>query len=100
MSAAKASACLLTFLSVRVLGQPAPAVHAFEVSTVRRNPAGTANNRMEEANGTLNYNNVSLRILIRKAYVVQDMQIAGPGWLSDERYDISAKYPPGTDFWD
>jgi uncharacterized protein (TIGR03435 family) len=39
---------------------------------------------------------VTLRALISKAYKLRDFQIAGPDWLSTERYDINAKLPPDT----
>jgi uncharacterized protein (TIGR03435 family) len=35
--------------------------------------------------------NVTLRSSIRWAYGVKDFEVAGPGWLETERYDIMAK---------
>jgi uncharacterized protein (TIGR03435 family) len=38
--------------------------------------------------------NVSVRLLIRNAYQLQDFQITGgPGWLASDRFDINAKVP-------
>ena len=42
--------------------------------------------------GRFTANNVTLRMLIRNAYQLQDFQISGgPGWLNSDRYDIVAK---------
>jgi len=46
--------------------------------------------------GQINMNYVTLRDLLIRAYSVQEFQIAGPSWLSNERYDIAAKVPVGT----
>lgn len=40
--------------------------------------------------------NAPLAMLICIAYGVQYYQVAGPGWMSTDGYDISAKIPPGT----
>ena len=97
MPCTKYWACLLASLAVRLWAQPVPAEPAFEVAAIKRNLAG-GDNRIEEANGTLSYRNVSPAILILKAYEVQPPQIAGPSWLYDARYDLDAKYPPGTGY--
>jgi uncharacterized protein (TIGR03435 family) len=39
---------------------------------------------------------LSLRDLIRIAYLVKDYQIAGPEWLATDRFDMSAKLPDGA----
>jgi uncharacterized protein (TIGR03435 family) len=40
--------------------------------------------------------NLPLKLLLSRAYGVKDFQVTGPGWLESERYDITAKVPPGT----
>jgi uncharacterized protein (TIGR03435 family) len=41
--------------------------------------------------------NISLRMLIRDAYGIEDHQLAGaPGWLDSDRYDIEAKMEPSV----
>lgn len=40
--------------------------------------------------------NVSLRSCIALAYNVQNRDVQGPAWLDTERFDITAKAPPGT----
>jgi uncharacterized protein (TIGR03435 family) len=37
--------------------------------------------------------NASLRMLLLNAYVLKDYQLDTPGWMDNERYDISAKAP-------
>ena len=41
----------------------------------------------------LAYTNVSLADVIAQSYRVQHTQIAGPGWLDSQRFDILAKIP-------
>lgn len=46
--------------------------------------------------GQVTFINVNQRMLLARAYAVQDYQISGPGWLESERYDIVAKVPKGA----
>jgi uncharacterized protein (TIGR03435 family) len=46
--------------------------------------------------GRINYPNMSLKNLLMNAYDVKNYQIAGPGWLDTERFDINATMPPDT----
>jgi uncharacterized protein (TIGR03435 family) len=39
---------------------------------------------------------VTLQQLVREAYGVAFDQIQGPGWIAEEKYDITAKVPPGA----
>lgn len=83
--------------SACLFAQSATPSPAFDVASVKRTPAGSGTStRMNETAGTINYINVPLKSVIRRAYQLQDSQIAGPDWLNDERYDISARYPPNT----
>jgi uncharacterized protein (TIGR03435 family) len=72
--------------------QPAPraARPAFDVTSVKRNKSG--DNRimmLPAANGGWSATNVTLGMLIRIAYQIQDSQIAGgPKWLYDDRFDV------------
>src|SRR5689334_10726259 len=43
--------------------------------------------------GTLTMRAVTLSSCIKWAYRIQDTQIAGPDWLSSDRFDITAKAP-------
>ena len=38
----------------------------------------------------------SLKALLMRAYELKDYQVAGPGWMDSERYEIAAKIPEGA----
>jgi uncharacterized protein (TIGR03435 family) len=48
--------------------------------------------------GQYSFSRAVLRDLLVKAYGLRyyDQQVAGPGWIDTEEYDIVAKIPPGT----
>lgn len=46
--------------------------------------------------GRITYNGVTLKMVIKRAYDVNEEQISGPEWLDNERYDIAATVAPGT----
>jgi uncharacterized protein (TIGR03435 family) len=73
----------------------AGALHAqkFEAASIHPNPSGTEGSVINfEDSGVLRAANVSLRMLIRSAYSVQDDQIiGGPKWLDVDRYNIEAR---------
>jgi uncharacterized protein (TIGR03435 family) len=69
-------------------------ISAFEVASVKRNP-GTPSGRMTfqaSEGGRLTAENMTLRLLIQRAYGVRPFQVSGgPAWIDSERYDIVAK---------
>jgi len=73
----------------------AGALHAqkFEAASIHPNPGGAEGSVVDfEDSGLLRARNVSLKMLMRSAYSVQDDQIiGGPKWLDSDRYDIEAK---------
>ncbi len=73
----------------------ASALHAqtFEAASIHPNPTGREGSVVDfEDSGLLRANNVSLKMLIRSAYSLQDDQIiGGPKWLDSDRYDIEAR---------
>jgi uncharacterized protein (TIGR03435 family) len=97
MSRTKLWAGLAIVNSLALFGQTAAPPPAFEVASVKRNPAGYGpSTRMNESGASVNFINVPLKWVIRRAYQVQDSRISGPDWLDSEGYDIVAKFPPGT----
>lgn len=79
--------------------QQRPSGHEFTVASIRSNVEG---NRAGEGNEresirlspvTLTMHNVTLRSCIRWAFGVRDYQIAGPGWMDSQRYDLAANAP-------
>ena len=80
-------------------GQSATTPLSFEVASIK--PAapqmdGRLMIRMGGDPGRLDYNNVSLKDLIRQAYGVKDYQISGPDWMASTRFDVLAKLPADT----
>jgi bla regulator protein BlaR1 len=66
----------------------------FEVASVKphKPEAGPLRVSSSVENGRLNYINVTLKNCIRQAYGLRPYQISGgPGWLTDDRYDVIAK---------
>ena len=84
-------------------GPPSPAVQEttrllFDVASVRDNRLGSQERRAVTMrmlpNGRYEATNVSVRLLIMRAYGVRDFQIVGgPSWIRTDRFDIHAKAP-------
>jgi bla regulator protein blaR1 len=69
---------------------------AFEVASIKPNSSGDGRVMMQTQPGRFMATNITLRLLIRNAYQLQDFQITGgPGWIASERFDINAKMPDG-----
>jgi uncharacterized protein (TIGR03435 family) len=67
---------------------------AFEVASVKPNTSGPGyvSFNYQRAGGRFRATNVTLRVLIRNSYQLQDSQIVGgPSWLNSDRFDIVAK---------
>jgi uncharacterized protein (TIGR03435 family) len=74
------------------LAVPAQSPPGFEVASIRpaaNESRGTSFDMFE--GGRLRVTSVTLYGLIRSAWMLQGTQVAGPGWLDSERYDIDAK---------
>jgi len=73
---------------------------AFDVASVKPNNSASGMVRMmPAANGGMQAENVTLGMLVRMAYQIQDNQIAGgPKWLFEDRFDIvGSGAAPGRD---
>jgi bla regulator protein blaR1 len=79
--------------------QPGP---QFEVASIK--PNKSADNRVMmsvQPGGRFTATNVTLRMMIRNAYQLQESQITGgPSWIADERFDIVAKAESGDTMGD
>src|SRR4029079_18822951 len=74
--------------------QPTATAPAFEVASVKPNSSGDGRVMMQNQPGRFIATNITLRMLIRNAYQLQDFQISGgPGWLASDHFDINAKVP-------
>src|SRR5262245_1176997 len=93
-----AGVSLLALTACGALAQT-PAKPEFEVASIK--PAQQSNDgrimvRMGGDPGRIDYTNITLRDLIRRAYDVKDYQISGPDWLNQQRFDVKATHPPNT----
>jgi uncharacterized protein (TIGR03435 family) len=76
-------------------GQPAP--RAFEAATVKPASPVTGGGRAASSGDRITLNNTTLLNALARAFAVTSAnQIAGPSWISDNRYDIVAKAPDNT----
>ena len=74
----------------------APVQPQFEVASIKPNNSGDGRVMMQMQPGQLRATNVTLRLLIRNAYQLQDSQITGgPGWIASDHFDLIAKMPDG-----
>jgi uncharacterized protein (TIGR03435 family) len=65
---------------------------AFEVASVKPNKSGDVGMGMQALPGGFRANNVTVRLLLRTAYRIQESQLTGgPDWLDSDRFDIVAK---------
>ena len=83
---------------VRAASRPGTRAQAplpeFEVASVKINKSGLSGkvNLQTLPGGRFTAENVTLRQLIRNAYMLQDAQVSGgPKWIDDDRFDIVAK---------
>lgn len=70
----------------------------FEVATIKPNKSGDGKMgmRVQDRAGRFEASNVTLKMLIRNAYQLQDFQIVGgPDWMSSDRFDVIAKAESG-----
>jgi uncharacterized protein (TIGR03435 family) len=66
---------------------------AFEVASIKPNATGDNRVQMQVApGGRMNMTGVTMKLLIRNAFRIQDFQIVGgPGWMEADRWDIQTK---------
>jgi uncharacterized protein (TIGR03435 family) len=93
------TAVVVTFV-LRLYGQaPEQKPLAFEVASIKLNTSGSqiASTRAQPG-GRVTFTNVTLFMLIRNLYRLEDAQIVGgPDWLHTDRWDIVAKAPGDAD---
>jgi uncharacterized protein (TIGR03435 family) len=72
---------------------------AFEVASIKPsdpNPSNPMWIGMDADAGMVRYTNITLKDCIRAAYRERDFQIQGPDWISDARFEITAKLGAGA----
>jgi len=83
-------------LGAKAPQEPPPGGWAFEVASIKPNKSGDCRVMMQMQPGQLRATNVTLRLLIRNAYALQDFQISGgPSWMTSDHFDLIAKMPEG-----
>ena len=94
--------CALALLAAPILHGAAPQEPQLEVASIK--PNKSSDNRVMlgiQPGGRFTATNVTLRMLIRNAYQLQEFQITGgPNWIADERFDIVAKAETGDGIGD
>jgi uncharacterized protein (TIGR03435 family) len=96
--------CGIGFWAVLLVSGAVAQAQSFDVASVKPHPQsadGMIRVRMNGGPGTpdpvrLNYENVSLKAVLGKAFDVKSYQLTTPDWADSERYDITAKIPQGT----
>jgi uncharacterized protein (TIGR03435 family) len=96
------SASLLVPLVVVIAPAQAPqstdtAAPSFEVASVKVNRTGAPGGSFVMPPGRFTATNIPLKVLITNAYQLSFFEVVGgPGWISTDRFDISAKAPDGA----
>jgi uncharacterized protein (TIGR03435 family) len=80
--------------SAVLLAQTAPQRATFEAASVKPNNSGSNSSSTSGTLGQMVIVNQSLKRLIERAYEVPPIQVVGPEWLENVRFDVSAKNPP------
>ena len=96
MSSRKSFVKIMLWLGAAVIPLVAPAQTAqpeFEVASVRVNTSGVPTGNLSGTDRSrFSAHNITLNLLIRLAWQVQEYQLlGGPAWLNSDRFDITAK---------
>ena len=95
MTRALAIAGLGAVLSAMTFGQATPSQPAFEVASVKLNTSLSPPS-MDAGNGRITMYNYPMKLIVARAYQVANDRVTGPDWISNQGYDIIAKYGPDT----
>src|SRR6267154_1732171 len=72
-------------------------VPVYEVASIKPNKSANNMVRLKFSPNGFDGTNVTLQVLVKDAYGVEDNQISGgPSWFNSDRYDINAKMDSGT----
>jgi uncharacterized protein (TIGR03435 family) len=69
-------------------------LQVFTVASVKTSPGGPPSIVADP--GRIDYNNITLKTIITRAYGVKDYQVSGPAWLSSQVYQVTATMAPDT----
>jgi uncharacterized protein (TIGR03435 family) len=82
---------LLALACVAASAQTTPANSSFEVASIHAVNSDGRQKSITDEPGTLTMHSVTLRDCLQWAYEVEPVQISGPPWIADSRFDINAK---------
>jgi uncharacterized protein (TIGR03435 family) len=63
----------------------------FAAASVKSASAGTTRGHWQTGPGSITMTNVTLRAAVQWAYDLKPYQFSGPGWMDEERFDITAR---------
>lgn len=97
------AANLIVITSFGAFGQSA-GTPTFEAASIKPAPpptpgmmlVGMSGGPGSKDPGRINYSNVSLKDLARRAFDLKDYQISGPDWFNSVRFDVVATLPPNS----
>jgi uncharacterized protein (TIGR03435 family) len=69
---------------------------AFDAASIKPNKTGSNSSSSNSHSGVLTATNVSLKQMIMQAYRLPNYRVTGPDWLTEEKFDVSARPPAGT----
>jgi len=95
---------LLAFAACAAQAQTAAAPLSFEAASVKAGAPradgmivrGFSGGPDSSDPGTLIYSNVTLKLMVIRAYDLKDYQVEGPDWIDTNGFDVMAKMAPGT----
>ena len=89
---------LFTLAGIAFLTALPARTQTFEVTSIKPNLSSSFSSTENSSHGRLTATNISAQDLIRFAFHVRDFQIVGgPGWMSSDHWDISAKTDPSVE---
>ena len=92
----QATVLLMVAIGVAQVTPPDPAFEVVSIKPSAPQRPGSVDVSFRRDPGRLTYAGATLREILAKAYGVLSIQIKGPSWIDDDRYDINAKIPDGS----
>jgi uncharacterized protein (TIGR03435 family) len=86
----------LAFLSSAIWAQSPAPILSFEAASIHASDPGLPVANFHTSPGVFTVRNVTLRSCIEWAYGIKPLQLSGPVWINDERFDITARAEDGT----
>ena len=85
--------CLALMVTTGALSQDAASLPRFEVASIKLNASNETGSRNDLSGASVVFRNYVLGGILQTAFNVDRLVLEAPGWLYDERFDITAKVP-------